>query len=73
MAGSIISVAMAVGLLSRLFTRQMYLAIECRSAWDHTLHFSSALLELRFWYYNIDSFDGYSLRPHPDSLTVIFF
>ena len=38
-AGSLTSVALAVGPLSRLFTRQMYLAIESRSAWD--LHFSS--------------------------------
>ena len=51
----------------------MYLAIESRSAWDHTLHFSAALLEmLRFWYCNIDSFNGYSLRPPPDSSTIIF-
>ena len=27
---------------------------------------------LRFWYCNIDSFNGYSLRSHPDSSTVIF-
>ena len=27
---------------------------------------------LRFWYCNIDSFNGYSLRPTPDSSTVIF-
>ena len=72
-AGSIISVALAVGPISRLLTRQMYLAIESRSAWDHTLRFSPALLEeLRFWYSNIDSFNGYSLRPPPDSSTVIF-
>ncbi|XP_044182961.1 uncharacterized protein LOC122963548 [Acropora millepora] len=71
-AGSLISVALAVGPLSRLFTPQMYLAIESRSAWDHTLHFSSALLEmLRFWYCNIDSFNGCSPRPPPDSTTVI--
>ena len=71
-AGSLISVALAVGPLSRLFTRQMYLAIESHSAWDHTLHFSSALLEmLRFWYCNIESFNGYSPRPPPDSSTVI--
>ena len=51
----------------------MYLAIESRSAWDHTLRFSPALLEeLRFWYNNIDSFNGYSLRPPPDSSTVVF-
>ena len=72
-AGSIISVALAVGPISRLLTRQMYLAIESRSAWDHTLRFSPALLEeLRFWYSNIDSFNGYSLRPPPDSSTVVF-
>ena len=71
--GSIISVALAVGPLSRLFTRQMYLAINSRSTWDHTLHFSSALLEeLRFWYCNTDSFNGYFLRPPPDSSTVSF-
>ena len=27
---------------------------------------------LRFWYCNIDSFNGYSKRPHPDLSTVIF-
>ena len=72
-ARSLISVALTVEPLSRLFTRQMYLAIESHLVWDHTLHFSSALLEkLTFWYCNIDSFNGYSLRPSPDSSTVIF-
>ena len=72
-AGSIISVALTIGPISRLFTRQMYLAIESRSAWGNTLHFSTALLEeLRFWYCNIGLFNGYSLRPPPDLSTVIF-
>jgi len=63
-AGSIISVALAVGHISRLLTRQMYLAIESRSAWDHTLRFSLAPLEeLKFGTASIDSFNGYSLRP----------
>ena len=30
------------------------------------------LEKLRFWYCYIDSFNGYSLRPSPDSSTVIF-
>ena len=72
-AGSVISVGLAVEPISRLFTRQMYLVIESRSVWDHTLHFSTALLEeLRFWYCYIDWFNGYSLQPPPDSSTVIF-
>ena len=48
-AGSIISVALALGPISRLLTKQMYLAIESRSAWGHTRRFSPAVLEeLRF-------------------------
>ena len=65
-AGSIISVALAVGPISRLQTRQMYLAIESRSAWDHIFLFPPVLLEeLKFWFCNIESFNGYSIRPPP--------
>lgn len=41
-AGSIISVALAVGPISRLLTRQMYFAIETRSAWDNNSFFSQS-------------------------------
>ena len=72
-AGSIISLSLAVGPISRLFTWQMHLAIESRSGWDQTFRFPAALLEeLKFWYSNIGSFNGYSLRPPPDTSTVIF-
>ena len=65
-AGSIISVALAVGPFSRLLTRQMYLAIESRSAWDHIFLFPPALLgELKFWFCNIKYFNGYSIGPPP--------
>ena len=63
-AGSIISVALAVGPISRLLTRQMYFAIETRSAWVNAIQFSlSLLLELKFRYCNIDCSNGYSIRP----------
>ena len=72
-AGSIISVALAAGPIFRLLTRQMYLAIESRSAWDHILHFPPALLEeLKFWFCNIESFSGYSIRSPLDSSIVVF-
>ena len=72
-AGTIISVALAVGPISRLLTRQMYFAIETRSAWDNTIHFStSLLLELKFWYCNIDCLNGYSIRPPLATQTVVF-
>ena len=51
----------------------MYLAIESRSAWDHIFRFPPALLEvLKFWFCNIESFNGYSMRPPLDSSTVVF-
>ena len=44
-AGSIISVALAFGPISRLLISQMYFAIETRSSWDSTIHFSPSLLQ----------------------------
>ena len=72
-AGTIISVALTVGTISRLLTRQMYFAIETRSSWENTIHFShSLLLELKFWYCNIDCFNGYSIRPPLATHIVVF-
>jgi len=42
----------------------MYLAIESRSAWNHIFLFPLALLEeLKFCFFNIESFNGYYTRP----------
>ena len=72
-AGTIISAALAVGPISRLLTRQMYFAIETRSAWDYIIHFPPSLLqELKFWYCNIDCLNGYSIRPPLATHTVLF-
>ena len=72
-AGTIILVTLAVGPISRLLTRQMYFAVETRSAWDNTIHFSLSLqLELKFWCCNIDCLNGYSIRPPLATHTVVF-
>ena len=72
-AGTIISAALAVGPISRLLTRQMYFAIETRSAWDDIIHFPPSLLqELKFWYCNIDCLNAYSIRPPLATHTVVF-
>ena len=58
-----ISVSLAEGPISRIFTRKMCLTFESRPGWNHTFRYPAALLEeLKFWYSNIDSFNGYSLR-----------
>ncbi|XP_068715338.1 uncharacterized protein [Montipora foliosa] len=74
-AGSVISISLAVGPIARLCTRQMYYAIESRiGGWDQCLTLSPALLEeLRFWLFNIDSFNGFAIRPPcSTSPTVIY-
>lgn len=73
-AGSVISMALAVGPISRLCTRQMYYTIESRSSsWDTAISLSPALLEeLRFWLFNIDYFNGFAIRP-PSSTAIIIF
>ena len=54
--GQIISMAFAVDNITRLFTRNCYVAIECRSSWDQLLHVSPEVrYELSFWLNNIDS------------------
>ena len=72
-AGFMISVSLAEGPILRIFTRKMCLTIESRPGWNHTFRYPAALLEeLKFWYSNIHSFDGYSLRLPPVTSTVIF-
>ena len=44
-AGSLMSVSLAVGPISRLLPHDMYWAIESRSYWDNTLSFSPGLLQ----------------------------
>lgn len=72
-AGFMISVSLAEGPILRIFTRKMCLTIESRPGWNHTFRYPAALLEeLKFWYSNIHSFNGYSLRLPPVMSTVIF-
>ena len=51
--GQINSMACAVGNVTRLFTRNCYAAIECRSYWDQPLQVSPEVrYELSFWLNN---------------------
>jgi hypothetical protein len=62
--GQIISMACAVGNVTRLFTRNCYAAIECRTSWDQPLHVSPEIRnELSFWLNNIDAINGKVMSP----------
>jgi hypothetical protein len=62
-AGFVISLSLAIGPATRLFTRQMYLCIMQRTSWNDTVRINSCLQnELRFWCDNIDGFQGYCIK-----------
>ena len=72
-AGFTNSLYLAVGPIARLFTRQMHATIQARSFWDCSFSLSSPLAEeLRFWFSNIEAFNGYGIQPMLTPCAVIF-
>ena len=72
-AGFINSLFLAVGPIARLFIRQIHSTIQARSGWDCSFPISSPLLEeLRFWFLNIEAFNGYGIQPKCCPGAVIF-
>ena len=65
--------ACAVGNITRLFTRNCYAAIECRSSWDQPLHVPPEVRhELSFWLNNIDSINGKVMSPKSRAVGVVY-
>ena len=59
--------------IARIFTRQMHATIQARSFWDCSFSLSSPLSEeLRFWFANIEAFNGYGIQPKFTPGAVIF-
>ena len=70
-SGFINSLFVAVDLIASLFTRQIHSTIQ--AGWDCTFPISFPLLkELRFWFLNIQAFDGYGIQPKFSPGVVIF-
>ena len=65
--------ACAVGNFTRLFTRNCYAAIECRTSWDQPLPVSPEIHnELSFWLNNIDTFNCKIMSPKSFAVGVVF-
>ena len=70
-SGFINSLFVAVDLIASLFTRQINSTIQ--AGWDCTFPISVPLLKgLRFWFLNIEAFDGYGIQPKFSPGVVIF-
>ena len=73
MASFINSLFLAVGPIVRLFPRQIHSIIQAWSGWDCSFPISGPLLEhLRFWFVDIEAFNGYGSQPK-FSLGVVIF
>ena len=65
--------ACAVGNVTRLFTRNCYAAIDCRSSWDQLLHvFPEVRYEHSFRLNNIDFINGKVMSPKSSAVGVVF-
>ena len=74
-AGFINSLFLALGPIpiARLFTMQTHSTIQARSGWDCSFPISGPLMEeLRFWFLNIEAFNGYGIQPSFFPGAVIF-
>ena len=65
--------ACAVGNVTRLFSRNCYVAIECRTSWDQPLNASSGIrYELSFWLSNFDIISGKVMSPKSSTVGVVY-
>ena len=68
LAGLIIPVTVAVGLIDRFFTRQTYFTILNRKGRHNCFVMSPVLIEeIRFWFHHIRLLNGFSVRPNIQS------
>ena len=72
-AGFIISASVAIGRLSRLFTRHLYRSIETRDSWSSKILLSpGAIAELQFWYKNLSGVNGQPIKPIFSAVSAIY-
>ena len=72
-AGRIISLAPAIGSLTRLFTRHMYKFIETRTHWYEQKSIPMGVKEeLRFWERNLNDKNGHTFRNNPIITKIIY-
>ena len=72
-AGKIISMGPAIGPLSRLFTRKMFKLVDVAGHWDQpTVLDAETRIEIEFWLKNINSSNGYRIKPNHAITKIVF-
>ena len=71
--GKIISMAIAIGPVARLMTRNLYVVLNSRQAWCDDLELSvDAKSELQFWAQELPRFNGQDIWPSPAAIRVVY-
>jgi len=72
-AGTIISMGIAIGPASRLFTRNFYKFVDDQELWDKKSILNEEVInELKFWKDNFDNFNGFRIKPNHLTTKVIY-
>ena len=71
--GKIISMALALGPVTRLMTRSLYTVLNARRSWcQHLLLTADAIEKLSFWLEHIDKFNGQNIWPKASAVRVVY-
>lgn len=71
--GKIISMALALGPVTRLMTRSLYTVLNARRSWcQYLLLTADAMEELSFWLEHIDKFNGQNIWPRASAVRVVY-
>ena len=71
--GKILSMALVLGPVARLMTRNLYTMLNAKSSWyQELLVTQEALEELTFWQDHIKRFNGQNIWPEPSAVRVVY-
>ena len=71
--GQVISMSLALGPIARFMTRGLYALLNNRYSWCHRLKVSpEAALELQFWLFNLESYNGQSIWHSPSAVQLVY-
>ena len=71
--GKIVSMALALGPVTRLMTRNLYTVLNARRSWcQHLLLTADAIEELSFWLEHINKFNGQNIWSKASAVQVVY-
>ena len=71
--GRIISMSLALGPIARFMTRGLYAALSKRQSWCQWIEVTpEALLELKFWLYNLEMYNGQNIWHSPAAYRLVY-